>query len=242
MNIEKPWVTGPKELLNHGLNHLYLETDFDSRIAMISIDNSVELMIKTYLGLPKRITKIEGLTRKKYEEIVSGFPSLIDGLEEYASDKLTGIELGDIEWFHRVRNQLYHDGNGITVEKSKVETYAEIAKILFENLFDINFTLEETGNHTSLIGEFIKKWAVFEGLLLELSNLHLPTTLGKSPMMNIRALRDKNIFDEEHYKLTEEVRTLRNNTVHGMSNPSNSDLKEFNKKLDKLIQYVKKKK
>ncbi len=240
--MEKPWVSGPKELLNHGLYHLYLGTDFDSRIAMISIDNSVELMIKTYLGLPKRITKIEGLTRKKYEEIVSGFPSLIDGLEEYASDKLTGIELGDIEWFHRVRNQLYHDGNGITVEKGKVETYAEIAKILFENLFDISFTEEDSGNHTSLIGEFIKKWAVFEGILLELSNLYLPSTTGRPPMMNIRALRDKNIFDDENFKLAEEVRALRNTTVHGMSNPSNADLKEFNRKLDKLIQYVRQKK
>ena len=72
--IEKPWITGPRELLVHGLQHLDLATDFDSRIAMISIDNSVELMIKTYLGLPKRISKIEGLTRKKLEEINSNFP------------------------------------------------------------------------------------------------------------------------------------------------------------------------
>lgn len=56
----------------------------------------------------------------------------MDGLEEFASDKLTGIELGDIEWFHRLRNQLYHDGNGITVEKEKVETYAAISKILLK--------------------------------------------------------------------------------------------------------------
>jgi hypothetical protein len=53
--LKKPWITGPRELLVHGLQHLDLATDFDSRIAMISIDNSVELMIKTYLGLPKRI-------------------------------------------------------------------------------------------------------------------------------------------------------------------------------------------
>lgn len=39
--IQKPWVTGPKELLNHGLQHLELDTDFDSRMAMISIDNAV---------------------------------------------------------------------------------------------------------------------------------------------------------------------------------------------------------
>lgn len=133
---EKPWINGPRELLVHGLQHLEIDTGFDNRIAFISIDNSVELMIKTYLSLPKRISKIEGLTRKRREEIHSNFPSLLDGLEEFAEKKLNGIDLGDIEWFHRVRNQLYHDGNGITVEKEKVQAYAEIAKILFENLFE----------------------------------------------------------------------------------------------------------
>ncbi len=62
---EKPWMSGPRELLIHGLQHLDSDIDFDNRMAMISIDNSTELMIKTYLGLPKRISKIEGLTRKK---------------------------------------------------------------------------------------------------------------------------------------------------------------------------------
>src|ERR1700730_17691581 len=35
------------------------DTDVNRRLAMIAIDNAVELTIKTYLGLPKRIT---GLT------------------------------------------------------------------------------------------------------------------------------------------------------------------------------------
>ena len=160
---EKPWITGPKELLVHGLQHLELRTDFDNRIAMISIDNSVELMIKTYLGLPKRISKIEGLSRKALEEITSSFPSLLDGLEKYANAKLNGIDLGDIEWFHRLRNQLYHEGNGITVEREKVEAYAEIAKMLFENLFELKIQENERefANH-SLVGEFIKLWADFD--------------------------------------------------------------------------------
>ena len=42
----KPWIEGPLELIKHALEHLKLETGFDNRIAMISIDNAVELMIK----------------------------------------------------------------------------------------------------------------------------------------------------------------------------------------------------
>jgi len=83
---------------------------------MISIDNAVELMIKTYLGLPKRITGLS-IPRKEYNDIAESFPALLDGLEKHAPDKLDGIDLGTIEWYHRLRNELYHQGNGLTVER-----------------------------------------------------------------------------------------------------------------------------
>ena len=43
----KPWAAGPRELLNHAFEHLAKGKPFDFRIAMISIDNAVELTIKT---------------------------------------------------------------------------------------------------------------------------------------------------------------------------------------------------
>jgi len=232
--IEKPWITGPKELLVHGLQHLDLQTDFDNRIAMISIDNSVELMIKTYLGLPKRISKIKGLTRKITEEIISSFPNLIDGLEKYAGDKLQGIDLGDIEWFHRLRNQLYHDGNGITVEKEKVEAYAEIAKILFENLFEIQ--IEETGNevlHHSLVGEFIKLWAD-----LERTELHKDGK-ARPAMFRLREMLSDGTLSNKQADKFNEIRQFRNNLVHGMSTPSESELKKNVQGLKQLTEALK---
>ena len=233
--IEKPWITGPKELLVHGLQHLDLNSDFDNRIAMISIDNSVELMIKTYLGLPKRISKIEGITRKKFEEITSSFPNILDGLEEFGDNKLNGIDLGDIEWFHRVRNQLYHDGNGITVEKKKVEAYAEIAKILFENLFELR--IEETGNeilHHSLVGEFIKLWAD-----LERSVIHKDSNT-RPPIYKLREMLEDGILSKKQAEQFDEIRKFRNNLVHGMSSPSESELKRFVKELKEITDELKK--
>ena len=228
--IEKPWITGPKELLVHGLQHLDLNSDFDNRVAMISIDNSVELIIKTYLGLPKRISKIEGITRKKFEEITSNFPNLLNGLEEFASDKLNGIDLGDIEWFHRVRNQLYHDGNGITVEKEKVEAYAEIAKILFENLFELR--IEETGNeilHHSLVGEFIKLWADLERQVIHKDGKTRP------PIYMLREMLKDGTLSKRQAEQFGEVRKFRNNLVHGMSSLSEAELKRFVKELRNII-------
>ena len=44
--MTKPWADGPRELLQHSIDHLDSGSDFDKRVAMIGIDNAVELIIK----------------------------------------------------------------------------------------------------------------------------------------------------------------------------------------------------
>jgi hypothetical protein len=44
----KPWTSGSKELLEHAVGHFAHGTSFDYRIAMISLDNAVELAIRTF--------------------------------------------------------------------------------------------------------------------------------------------------------------------------------------------------
>src|SRR5579871_260256 len=123
---DSPWASGPGEILRHGLGLLKKDSDTNRRLAMISIDNAVELTVKTFLGLPRRVTGLP-ISRKEFQEISESFPAMLDALEKYAADKLTGIDLGEIEWYHRLRNQLYHQGNGLTVERTKVEIYAQLA-------------------------------------------------------------------------------------------------------------------
>jgi hypothetical protein len=108
----QPWASGPAEILQHGINLLKTDTDANRRLAMLSIDNAVELMVKTYLGLPKRVTGLR-ISRADLAEINESFPRLLDALEQHASDKLDGIDLGEIDWYHRLRNELYHQGNGL---------------------------------------------------------------------------------------------------------------------------------
>src|SRR5947207_11892102 len=101
---QRPWASGPGEILQHGLSLLDRDNDTNRRLAMLSIDNAVELMVKTYLGLPERVTSLH-VSRKEYAEISESFPRLLDALERYAADRLDGIDLGEIEWYHRLRNQ-----------------------------------------------------------------------------------------------------------------------------------------
>jgi hypothetical protein len=73
----QPWASGPGEILRHGLELLNKDRDTNRRLAMISIDNAVELMVKTYFGLPKRITGLT-ITRKELQEIGESFPNLLE--------------------------------------------------------------------------------------------------------------------------------------------------------------------
>ena len=174
---DRPWVSGPAELLRHGLEHLALETDSDRRIAMISIDNAVELMAKTYLTLPKRVTGI-GIPEAQMQRV--SFVEVISRLEETAADRLRGVDLAEIEWYHRRRNQLYHGGDGLTVEMRTVATYAELAKVLFVNLFGSALPVAAPPGG-DLLSRFLTAWSRLERIV---GALIVDGTIGLVPTCN----------------------------------------------------------
>ncbi|KKM98421.1 hypothetical protein LCGC14_1158100 [marine sediment metagenome] len=131
---KKTWTNGPLELLDHSFNHISENNDFDLRIAMISIDNAIELGIKTYLAKNRRTLKIP---RTNYNQFRKSFPGLLDALEKYSLESISAEKLDSIEHFHGIRNSLYHEGNGITVEADVVKIYAAIAKDLINKLFNL---------------------------------------------------------------------------------------------------------
>lgn len=225
-----PWATGPGEILKHGLSLLQDDSDTNRRLAMISIDNAVELMVKTYLGLPKRIT---GLTvpRKRYQEISESFPSLLDGLEEFAPEKLDGIDLGTIEWYHRLRNELYHQGNGLTVERDKVEIYAELSNTLFKNLFGEEL-VPHTTPETQRLGEFMDAWVALETGIHVLANRNsLTGNVSIGALRSMQFLEDAAILEEGEAKELNRIRQIRNEIVHGQSDYKQILTKELLKRV-----------
>lgn len=218
---QQPWVSGPSEILQHGLSLLNKDSDTNRRLAMLSIDNAVELTIKTFLSLPRRITG-KNLTRKEYQEISESFPQLLDALEKHASDKLNGIDLGEIEWFHRLRNQLYHQGNGLTVDKDKVEIYSQLAELLFYNLFSFDIKVEIYDSH-DLRGQFLATWVEVEHLIGELFHLHeneLAKLLnnkrtGIKTRYEIRSLAQLKIINQDDVQNFMELNKIRYDIIHG---------------------------
>ena len=205
-----PWASGPGEILRHGLALLKKDSDTNRRLAMISIDNAVELMIKTYLGLPSRITGLK-IPRSEYQEFSESFPKLLDALEKYAAYKINGIDLGEIEWYHRLRNELYHQGNGLTVERDKIEVYSELANLLFVNLFGLRLIAPED-DKTRILGDFMDAWISFERVL---ANIAAPDTSHKMPLYRIKQLHEEGKLSQAEMAEMDNLRCVRNEVIHG---------------------------
>lgn len=134
--MEHTWASGAVELLWHADSHIHLETAFDRRIAFISIDNSVETSIRTFLTLPSSKSGVK-VPRKDVDAAANSFPGLLGLLWQHAGSRLTGIDEADIEHYHRIRNKLYHDGTGLSVDEQYLLAYRQIAAILLKNLFGV---------------------------------------------------------------------------------------------------------
>lgn len=209
------WAAGPGELLQHGIDLLERDTEARRRIAMILIDNAVELILKTYLTLPKRVTQL-ALTRNQQEEYCKSFPSLLQGVEDHAPSKLIGLNLGEFEWFHRLRNELYHQGNGLTVEKRVVEVYAELAVVLFKSLFDCELQIESPDNsRAQLIGEFFEDWIAIERKLAQSVKNGEKISSGRAAEI----LCQNGTISKADFETFKQVQIIRNQLVHGEAEP-----------------------
>lgn len=209
--IQPLWAAGPAELLQHGISLVSDESDSKRRIAMILIDNAAELIMQTYLTLPARITGLE-LSRKEREDYCRNFPSLLDGIERHAQDAILGLNLGEFEWFHRLRNELYHQGNGLTVEKRNLEVYAELCERLFRALFSVELTLElPADSDAALIGDFFESWINIERKLVESDPEPRKKTLGQI----IVDLHEQGEITSDVVMTFGAVQKIRNQLVHG---------------------------
>ena len=129
--MEHTWESGAIELLRHADSHIDLETAFDQRIAFISIDNSVETSVRTFLSLPSSKSGVK-VPRKELDDAENSFPGLLSLFWKYAGPRLTGIDEADIQHYHRIRNKLYHDGTGLGVDVQYLSAYRQIATLIPE--------------------------------------------------------------------------------------------------------------
>lgn len=211
--MKNTWASGAIELLKHGEEHLKLDTSFDRKMAFISIDNCVELTIKSYLSLPKRYFGETHPTRSELDNAYNSFPSLLDLIDKYAHEKLEGIELIDIEHYHRIRNTLYHQGTGLSVNEEYLELYYSMARILLLNLFDIKID-QTSKTEKSLYSEILIGWSQIEHLINDILKQRSIESKNQSKW---KIFQEMNLVDKATLILINKIRNERNRIAHSNS-------------------------
>jgi hypothetical protein len=204
--MEHTWASGAIELLAHADAHINLETAFDRRIAFISIDNSVETSIRTFLSLPTSKSGIK-VPRKDVEAVENSFPGLLTLLWQHVGNRLTGIDETDIEHYHRIRNKLYHEGTGLSVDEQYLLAYRQIAVLLLKNLFGVS--LKEPQSAPTL-ERLIVLWNQIEEAVnrkLKKAGIERHTFFWDEAIM-------ARIFSVEDLQNLTELRMIRNREVH----------------------------
>lgn len=204
--MKSTWASGASELLRHADSHINLNTAFDKRIAFISIDNCVENIIRTCLSLPSKKSGFK-VKRKELDEAGNSFPKLLSLLFNYASGKLVGIDEADIEHYHRIRNTLYHNGTGLSVDDEYLIAYRDIAGVLLNNLFE--FSVTPSTSESDSLGKLIINWNTIEREIKEkLENAGVSGTYKWEEAFALGLLEPSDV------QLLTELRMARNRLVH----------------------------
>ena len=122
----KPWQAMPTRIISLALVHAEQKTDFDHQLAFLLLDVGVETALKTYL-INKKLD---------VEKII--FPELLKRIEDELNKDNLQVPLDEIDHFHKIRNKLYHQGDGVKPTEENLKKYADLAKTLLMTLLDVD--------------------------------------------------------------------------------------------------------
>lgn len=142
---EHPWQLGPTELIKYALEHLddkINNVDFNNRVAFLLLDIGVETLFKVYLGLPEGESKSSIPYHERCKAIKGGFHELVRCTDRCIRGKNDNINLSHVQYYHSIRNKLYHESDSITIPRNTVIGYANIAVQLLMLLLKVDLSVE----------------------------------------------------------------------------------------------------
>jgi|GEM_PF-2926687 len=137
----KPWEQVPFELIKHAEEHRIANGDFDKRIALISYDNAIEVSISTYLNLHKEQRGGKTYDKKKVADWLHDYHTKLDFFcDEFIVDGgyKPPFTKEEIIHYHRLRNDLYHEGRSLTPRENDIEGVRTAALYIFSALFTVD--------------------------------------------------------------------------------------------------------
>ena len=134
-----PWLRGPSEIVADAEEHLARGTPADRRLALIALDNAIEVCVDLFARLPRARRSAVRVPDERVEQAKSqSFHEKLEFLEWIAERK--GVDLAipieDMTWHHDLRNELYHTGTGLIPPEEALVGARDAAGSVFELLFD----------------------------------------------------------------------------------------------------------
>ena len=236
-----PWARGPFELIKHADEHLESAGDTDRRIALIGFDNAIEVCIDVFIKLHPKVRGGLELRREDVEKATRNYHTKIEWLDTYVETNNLELDFSieEVVWYHSLRNELYHSGNGMVPEMHVLEGARSSALAVFNALFktDIASMLGiETTKHIESTERILFAAQNDEMELLRLFiefERALETTLKViSPKTGSRPGSIRQMWEEykslvktplEWDVVVNKVIPIRNYIAHGQSDKINSD-------------------
>ncbi|MBC8465587.1 hypothetical protein H8D57_01035 [bacterium] len=134
------WARGPYELIEHAEGHFNRKNDTDRRIALVGFDNAIEVAITTYLQLNPKLRSGRAFPRKDVDGWLLNYHTKIAFFEQFVDDQKIPLKssITEIIWFHSLRNELYHSGNGMVPERHCLEGIRLAALEVFKVLYEVD--------------------------------------------------------------------------------------------------------
>ena len=132
-----PWQEGPVGLLRFARDTSRSPDQLNQLVAFLLLDVCVETTMRTFLSLPDGLVPgtIKYFERRRFSE--GNFHDLTRGVEAVCVTPIAPTDLHYVKYYHAKRNQLYHQGSGITVAAGDVERYMRVAASLLDQLLGV---------------------------------------------------------------------------------------------------------
>lgn len=251
------WARGPYELIEHAESHYHGDVDVDRRIALIGFDNAIEVAITTYLQLNPKLRG--GITFQKddVQKWLQNYHTKIEFFEHFTEINNIPLEssTAEIIWYHTLRNELYHSGNGMVPERYCLDGAREAAVEVYKTLFGIDVTPmldaarvivtqpeKNVGETATIQNRFLQSYIAFERAL-RASALAMGIEADSRAQ---GAVRLWNVFKEQTSKSVEafdyvvqDARQARNQFVHtGITDKTERELEHLMEQLNELIIFL----
>ena len=146
IKTEFPWQSLPTNLIAYGCHHCIKEGEFEQQVGFLLLDVGVETTLNTLRTLPDNVSRVRSIEKKlvrpakeekesefqlKITDVINlektTFHFLVSIGQELVTDGMNDDDWRKLEYYHSIRNKLYHQGVGVTTTRANASDYVDLA-------------------------------------------------------------------------------------------------------------------